>query len=305
MNIKKKLVIFFIKLTRFLYQKLHKFKSFENSKIKDYFHLLWIILIGSNHSRRYKIFIDSSVTNDRKKDFTSLQFNSRDTQKIFIVLGDSHAEYYGRNFNNDKKIKFLSVWLGPLLLLNYCKSKKHIDRTFFFLKKIINFFGKEKKYYLIISLGEIDIRSSYYQFLKIHKLFKNLDEITSEYISSLNDTLKLIQKNFKNIKIFFKEPTPTTNKTGYNPLTLEEVNNITKNDKFPALGSIVDRAGWHLRLVESLKKDLDKNFFFASINSEDYNKFGAINENFSDDHHILDNDSIQKFQKKLINEKGN
>ena len=51
------------------------------------------------------------------------------------------------------------------------------------------------------------------------------------------------------------------------------------------------------------KKSLDKNFYFASINNNDYNKFGAINENLSDDHHILDSKSIQKFQNKLINEK--
>ena len=49
-------------ITRFIYSKLHKFSNFENSKFYFFFHLFWIFLIGSNHGKRYRLFL-----NDKKK----------------------------------------------------------------------------------------------------------------------------------------------------------------------------------------------------------------------------------------------
>ena len=37
--------------TRYIYQKLHKFRKFEHSIFYNIFHLIWIVLIGSNHGK--------------------------------------------------------------------------------------------------------------------------------------------------------------------------------------------------------------------------------------------------------------
>ena len=58
---------FLLITTRFIYAKLHKFSNFENSKFYLFFHLLWIFLIGSNHGKRYRLYLGDKKKMNLKK----------------------------------------------------------------------------------------------------------------------------------------------------------------------------------------------------------------------------------------------
>ena len=61
------------------------------------------------------------------------------------------------------------------------------------------------------------------------------------------------------------------------------------------MGKVSERTIWHKSLVEELKKN-KKSYNFLEISKKHYNDKGAINKNFSDDHHIIDDKLIQEFQ---------
>ena len=44
-----------------MYQRLHYFKNFEKSVFYNYFHYFWILLIGSNHGRRYDLYLKKKL----------------------------------------------------------------------------------------------------------------------------------------------------------------------------------------------------------------------------------------------------
>ena len=115
----------------------------------------------------------------------------------------------------NNNVLFLSLWLGPALLTNFSKSAYSINRSVFFLNKVFRLLGNSNKYHIIFTFGEIDIRTAFYQLLKIFKTFKNSDELSRNIVQSFNETIFLIKKKFKSnldINYYFKEPTPTTNK---------------------------------------------------------------------------------------------
>ena len=94
--------------TRYIYQKLHKFRKFEHSIFYNIFHLIWIVLIGSNHGKRFRLFKDKNANYDE------INWNIRkEAKNIFLFVGDSHGEFWGRNFkdNFSKDFLFLTVWL--------------------------------------------------------------------------------------------------------------------------------------------------------------------------------------------------
>ena len=193
---------------------------------------------------------------------------------------------------------FLSIWLGPILLLNFCKSVYSINRSIFFLNKIFKKFGKTKKYHIILTFGEIDIRTSFYQFLKIYKTHQNLEILLNDIINSLNETIFFIKKKlifYNNVKFYFKEPTPTTNIEGNLTTNKKDVEKLISSESMPVMGKVSERTIWHKSLVEELKKN-KKNYNFLEISKKHYNDKGAINKNFSDDHHIIDDKLIQNFK---------
>ena len=171
------------------------------------------------------------------------------------------------------------------------------------MDKIIKKFGKSNKYHIILTFGEIDIRTSFYQFLKVYKTHENLEILLNDIINSLNETIFLIKKKLKypnNLKFYFKEPTPTTNREGYLTTNIEEVKKLIFSLQFPIMGKASDRVIWHKSLVEKLKRNND-NLTFLEISKNNYNDKGAINQKFSDDHHITSAKLIQEFQNFLIN----
>ena len=49
-------------------------------------------------------------------------FPQQNINKNIFVVGDSHAEYHGRNFeriNKKFQVNFKSIWTGPNLLIDF------------------------------------------------------------------------------------------------------------------------------------------------------------------------------------------
>jgi hypothetical protein len=250
----------------------------------------------------------------KKKDYLSIFKNinwklNKKAKNIYIVLGDSHSELYGRNYksNQDNNASFITIWLGPILLIKFLKSSFLLDRSIFLINKIVNFFGKSKTYHVIFSFGEIDVRSSFFRMLEINRSYKNLDDLLNNYSKQIRKSIEKIKiKTGKKIYInfYFKEPPPTTYKIGYLPKNRNEMIEIYQSEEFPVMGNLEDRILWHSNLRKIILENSDL-FLFLENSKKSFDSNGALNKNISDNIHITSTEIIEEFQNNLINLKRN
>ena len=94
-------------------------------KICNLLNFFLVVYLGSNHKRRLWN-LEKSILKQRCLDFEKIYFQSqKKCKRIFIFVGDSHAEFYGRNFiNNDSKKIFFTFHTGPTLLTTFGTSRK-------------------------------------------------------------------------------------------------------------------------------------------------------------------------------------
>jgi hypothetical protein len=260
-----------------------------------------IILLRSNHPKRY--YLEYKKFNS-KINFKSLLFDNKNYNNLNLFIGDSHSEFYGRNFSKLDKDKNLNLtyWLGPILLLNFLTSKR-------ISKKIINFVNfinkkvKYKKLNIILSFGEIDIRNSFYQILKVDKSFGNTNELFFFIKKNLMDQVTFIKNNINVSKynLFFHDIQPTPNKNGMCPKNKEELVKI-KNINFPVLGNLKNRVFWRKKLEDYLFKNQDKiGIKYIRQNSIIFDrKNNAINLKFTkDNNHTHDSILLFDYQNKI------
>jgi hypothetical protein len=190
---------------------LTKIKSFlpDSSKVNERLNHLLIILIGSNHSRRLDN-LKKIIKNRPLYDYELINFEYfspiNNYKRISIFVGDSHSEFYGRNFNlnsnKNKKNLFLTYHTGPTLLSTFGTSSQLIKRIYNFIIFIKNYnLNKTSSLNIIFSLGEIDIRNFYYQVLKLDKSFKNEKILTKFIVNSFLENFLNLQNMLKKNKI--------------------------------------------------------------------------------------------------------
>jgi len=246
----------------------------------------------------------------KKKIYSSVFKNinwklNKKAKNIYIILGDSHSELYGRNYksNQDNSASFITVWLGPILLIKFLKSSFLLDRSIFLINKIINYFGKTKTYHIIFSFGEIDVRSSFFRLLEINRSYKNLDNLLKEYSKKIRKSIERIKINTDKkiyINFYFKEPPPTTYRIGYLPKNRDEMIEIYQTEEFPVMGNLKNRILWHSNLRKIILENSDL-FLFLENSKKSFDANGALNRNISDDIHITSIEIIEEFQNNLIN----
>lgn len=260
-----------------------------------------IILLRSNHPKRY--FPEYRKFNN-EINFKSILFDNKKYDNLNLFIGDSHSEFYGRNypdFDKDKNLN-LTYWIGPVLLINFVTSS-HIS------KEIINFINfisnkiRYKKLNIVLSFGEIDIRNSFYQILKIDKSFTNVNRLLSFIKKNLTNQIDIIKNNINvsNYDIFFHDIQPTPNKHGINPKNKSELIKI-KNINFPVLGSIKTRVYWRKKLENYLFKNQNKiGIKYIRQNSLIFDrKNNAINLKFTkDNNHTNDSSLLYDYQNKI------
>lgn len=259
-----------------------------------------IILLRSNHPKRY--FEYKKFNN--LINFKSLLFDSKNYDNLNIFIGDSHSEFYGRNYSelDGNKNLNLTYWLGPILLLNFITSKN-------LCKKVINFINfisnkiKYKKLNIILSFGEIDIRNSFYKILKINKSFSNINKLFFFIKKKLSNQIIIMNNNIKVSKynLFFHDIQPTPNMKGISPKNKADLIKI-KNINFPVLGNIKTRVYWRKKLENYLFKNQNKiGIKYIKQNNIIFDpKNNAININFTkDNHHTCDPTLIFDYQNKI------
>jgi len=297
---------------------LTKIKSFlpDSSKVNERLNHLLIILIGSNHSRRLDN-LKKIIKNRPLYDYELINFEYfspiNNYKRISIFVGDSHSEFYGRNFNlnsnKNKKNLFLTYHTGPTLLSTFGTSSQLIKRIYNFIIFIKNYnLNKTSSLNIIFSLGEIDIRNFYYQVLKLDKSFKNEKILTKFIVNSflenflnLQDILK--KNKIKKIKFFFKDITPTTYRKNYNPKTIKDLERIRKNNSsFPVIGELKKRIYWREILSNKIKtKCRNNNIKFIELSKENFNKIGCLNKlKTFDNSHISDLKLLREVQLKVF-----
>jgi len=277
---------------------------------------LLIILIGSNHSRRLDN-LKKIIKNRPLYDYELINFEYfspiNNYKRISIFVGDSHSEFYGRNFNlnsnKNKKNLFLTYHTGPTLLSTFGTSSQLIKRIYDFIIFIQNYnLNKTSSLNIIFSLGEIDIRNFYYQVLKLDKSFKNEKILTKFIVNSflenflnLQDILK--KNKIKKIKFFFKDITPTTYRKNYNPKTIKDLERIRKNNSsFPVIGELKKRIYWREIVSNKIKtKCRNNNIKFIELSKENFNKIGCLNKlKTFDNGHISDFKLLSDVQLKVF-----
>jgi hypothetical protein len=302
MQLKLKYLISYILL------KITRLKKIDES-IKNFFNVILVLFLGSNHPRRVsnlKKKITNQYLNDYEKiTFKSLLFSNIKDKKISIFVGDSHAEYYGRNFIKKKNF-FLTYHLGPVLLMSFSISQNLSDKIFNLIK-YINIFKSKKTISIIFSMGEIDIRNIYYQMLILEKKFRNENDlskfIATNFVRSYeNIYYKLKKKNILNIKFYFLEIPPVTIKKFYLPKNLKQLEKIRLKNEFPIIGSLNQRIKWRNNLSKNLESICKKNHInFLKLDKKNFDsKGGAINKLKSIDlGHISDVNLISSLQTKI------
>jgi hypothetical protein len=285
----------FILNTLSFYIKLTKYK---NNFLID---KILILLIRSNHPKRYlSVYEKLNI----KINNNSIFYDKNNYQNLNIFIGDSHSEFYGRNYpelDDDRNLN-LTYWIGPVLLMNFITSKE-------ISKKIINFINfttnkiKSKKINIILCFGEIDIRNSFYQILKIDKSFHSINALLSFIKKRLTNQITIIKNNInvKKYNLFFHDIQPTPNKQGINPKNKKELNKIN-NTNFPVLGNIKTRVFWRKRLENCLFKNQNKiGIKYIRQNSVIFDhKNNAINFKFTrDNNHTHDPVLLFDYQNKI------
>ena len=266
-----------------------------------------VVYLGSNHIRR--LWNLSKIIKKKKLyEYEKITFTIKKTNKFNIFIGDSHSEYYGRNFKNGKFIgNFLTYHTGPTLLTTFATSRELILKIHDFIVFLKNINPIKEKINIIFSFGEIDIRTFFYQSLYLDKNFYNELTLINFIANSFGDNFEILdlmlkKKKIKNIKFFFKEMTPQTYKKNFIPKNLKELEKIRKINNFPVLGKLNDRIRWSKKLSKIMEQKCKYlNIKFLKLSKENYSKSGSINPKFSlDNCHITEMKLLQKIQKKIF-----
>ena len=263
-----------------------------------------VVYLGSNHKRRLWN-LERIIKKKDLYEYEKINFTKKKSNKINVFVGDSHSEFYGRNFKNDKfNHYFLCYHTGPTLLTTFATSRELILKIYDFIVFLKKINLNKKKINIIFSFGEIDIRTFFYQALYLDKNFNNETTFINFIANSFEDNFEILnlmlkKKKIKNIKFFFKEMTPQTNMKSFKPKNSKEFEKIRKKKDFPVLGKLKDRIRWSQKLSKIIKKKCEYlNIKFLKLSKENYSKSGSINSKFTLDHcHITEIKLLKKIQK--------
>ena len=278
-------------------------------KICNLLNFFLVVYLGSNHKRRLWN-LKKSILKQRSHDFEKIYFKSqKKCKRIFIFVGDSHAEFYGRNFiNNDSKKIFFTFHTGPTLLTTFGTSRKIIIKIFEFIKFIQKYFSKNKpEVNIVFSFGEIDVRTYFYQELKLDKNFLNekefLNFISNQFAENFKYLKSLISMNkIKNINFLFKEMTPQTYSKYFTPKNSFQLNKIRNKNEFPVFGKLKDRVMWSKKLSIKMKSICSQNKIkFIKLSYNVYDKNRSLNKKITfDNGHISNLSDLVDVQNKAI-----
>ena len=238
--------------------------------------LNFMFLIGSNHPRRIGMLCQK---NYKERLVTPEILNpwriSHISNSMNVVIGDSHSEFTTRyykslfkNGNSSPKNLSLAMTTGATTLIGALRSRyyfNNIIRSLVMVNESIRETDlKVDRINIVVSLGEIDIRTKIYlEALKTNTNLKevldfHLDNILEEKIIEFYRNLNYIFKEYK-ICLYYKIPTPPSRDDFFTPKKYDDAMNIIKVKSFPRLGSLEDRINIYKYMIEKI------NHIFAEL----------------------------------------
>ncbi len=168
-----------------------------------------VIFLGSNHIRRLRN-LKKLINKENLYEYEKIIFRKKKSSKINVFIGDSHSEFYGRNFKNSKSNEtFLTYHTGPTLLTTFATSRELILKICDFIIFLRKIKSNKSKINIIFSFGEIDVRTFFYLNFYLDKNFnekKFLNFIANSFednFASLNLMLK--KKKLETLNFFLKK----------------------------------------------------------------------------------------------------
>lgn len=277
------------------------------SKLCNILNYYLVVYIGSNHIRRLWN-LKKIIKNKNLYEHEKIIYKKKNSSKINVFIGDSHAEFYGRNFESTKLNEtFFTYHTGPTLLTTFATSRELILKIYNFIVYLKKNTQKKIKINIIFSFGEIDIRTFFYQTFYLDKNFNNEESFIKFIANSFEDNLNSLslmfkEKKLRNINLFFKEMTPQTYLKNYRPKNIKEFEKIRATNPFPVIGKLNDRIRWSNKLSKNIEKKCNNmEIKFLKLSKENYGKSGSINPKFTiDDRHITEIKLLQNIQKKIF-----
>jgi hypothetical protein len=284
----------------------------KDSFVSNYITYFLILINGSNHPRRIKNIhkiINNVYLNDYERIKNVNFICERKKYKIVnLFVGDSHAEFFGRTFfNTDSDKLFLTFHTGATLLSEFGSSTYVINKIY----KMINFLRSyclrsHVKLNVIFCFGEIDVRTFFYQKIKIEKIYKN----TSDYSNSLSKNFHknfvnlrkiLIQKEIVNVNFYFNDIVPPSSKKYYLPENLKVIQKIRTFIQFPNFGTLKKRISYRKNLIQNMKIRLkNEQIKFLDLNKNEEKIIYLSRKNSIDGHHVTDFKLIKKIHKQIF-----
>ena len=270
----------------------------ENTKKKNYIikdkDLNQIFCIGSNHPRRKKFFSKFIIKRDTESISVPKIINvwklKSFSKKINIVVGDSHSEFMTRYYesiiekNNIPLNLSLACWTGPITLVGSILSSNYYDHLKKSLVKIIQSTRKLnfdlKKINIIISLGEIDVRTKI--LLEVLRIGIPFHKVIDQYI----DDSYALTLNDLSIVIYFKIPCPPADLVVELPLNYENALDIIKSNPYLTIGNLEDRIAIYNYLINKIITICNNNNIKILENKSYYKNFILDKKNSHDGHHV-------------------
>jgi len=225
----------------------------------------------SNHPRRVACEDPNYVEIKKLPNLVNLKNWESFNDTVNIVFGDSHAEFLGRLFkevtnslDKDKAInRTYCFWTGATTLVGSLQSTGYFNNILRSLVIILEGLNKKfqfKKLNLVISLGEIDIRTKL--FLESFSSKVTIETIISKYCDEkLVNKLKILRDSIENLyhpletNVFFKSPPPPSEVLpAMNPKSKEELKKMLEKEAYPAFLTIEERKKNHAFLLKSINR---------------------------------------------------
>ena len=230
-----------------------------------------IYRIFSNHPRRSSLEDPSYSEIKKLPSIIDLKKWNNFSETINIIFGDSHAEFLGRFFkkvtnemiDNQAINRTYCFWTGATTLIGSVQSANYYNNVLRSLIIILEGLSKKflfKKLNIIISLGEIDVRTKL--FLECHIKKIDYQGVITKYCDhQLVERFNLLRMGlnglFPNLetKIYFKcPPPPSSSLPVRTPESQDELKQLLEKEGYPTFFEIEERKKHHAFLKGSVKK---------------------------------------------------
>jgi hypothetical protein len=267
--------------------------------------------LSSNHSKRIiqpDCILRLIQETDGKIEHAYSINTYRPNDEIQILLaGDSHSEFFSRiPWNSTTDWSHACLWTGATTCLGFATDSSSVGMIISTLKKLDKY--GEKRFILLLSLGEIDIRHLFYSMVKVRKLFKGPCDYIDFIKPQLEKKIRLLKSLESIIDIGILQPTPTTNLRKYGtPESTDDLKEYyLKMGEHPVLGT----PEFRIECWEKMSTFMDdfcnqNNIAYIKRSKESFTESNLLNPKHSHDGCHLSSKEMLEFQYSILQQVSN